>query len=108
MSEIAKLIERLRSGLDDLSPDEAMTLAADALARLTAERDALRAQVATLRDALDQIRGMADEGIDAPNAAYRWCERIEEVCCRGAAMEEYAQWGWTARAALRATEPKDG
>jgi len=70
-------------------------------AALAAERqraDKAAAERDGLRGALHQCAGMADEGMKAPNAAYRWCERIEEVCHAARPLPEYAQY---ARAALR-------
>ena len=59
-----------------------------------AENAKLRAEVERLRGVVAQCRGMADEGADAYLAAYRWCERIEEVCAAGEPLEEYEQWAW--------------
>ncbi len=42
---------------------------------------------------LRQIHGMAIKGCDAPTAADRWCERINEVMHLGAPVEEYEPWG---------------
>ena len=58
------------------------------------ENAKLRAEVERLRGVVAQCRGMADEGADAYLAAYRWCERIEEVCAAGEPLEEYEQWAW--------------
>jgi hypothetical protein len=55
------------------------------------ETGGLQAQVHRYQAALEQILGMAREGCDAPSAAYRWCERIEEVAIFGASAE-YAQY----------------
>tara|TARA_R110000851_G_scaffold13075_2_gene44920 strand:- start:1081 stop:1389 length:309 start_codon:yes stop_codon:yes gene_type:complete len=54
--------------------------------------DIPQARIAQLEAALAQCRGMAREGSDVPNAAYRWCERIEEVALARAPMAEYEKW----------------
>jgi hypothetical protein len=41
------------------------------------------------------VLGMANEGIDAPNAAYRWCERIDEVILNPSSAYEYEEFAWT-------------
>ncbi len=38
------------------------------------------------------IFGMANKGCEAPNAAYRWCERIDEVLHDPSAADQYEQW----------------
>jgi len=48
--------------------------------------------VVVQRVMLEQIYGMAREGCDAPSAAYRWCERIDEVFHVGEPSTEYAEW----------------
>lgn len=42
-----------------------------------------------LLEALRQIYGIAQEGISAPNAAYRWCARIDEIFWKGGPIPEY-------------------
>lgn len=44
-------------------------------------------------DLLRQVYGMANRGSDSPPAAYRWCERINEVMHAGPLPEfaEYAE-----------------
>jgi hypothetical protein len=46
---------------------------------LAALDDARDAEIKRLREALQTCREHAYEGGTAPNAAYRWCERIDEV-----------------------------
>ena len=41
---------------------------------------------------LQQIYALADQGIEAPTAAYRWCERIDEVFHAGGAIGEYDEY----------------
>ena len=41
---------------------------------------------------LEQVYGMANEGCGAPNAAYRWCERIDEVFHSADGLDEYADY----------------
>ena len=41
---------------------------------------------------LRQVYGMAREGCDSPGAAYRWCERIDEVLHAGEAMDDYTDY----------------
>jgi hypothetical protein len=41
---------------------------------------------------LKQIYGMAREGCLAPAAAYRWCERIDEVMHSGRGLVEYERY----------------
>jgi len=53
-------------------PDSTEYVRADAL-------DACNAEIARLREALETCRQHANEGCNAPNAADRWCERIDEV-----------------------------
>lgn len=48
--------------------------------------------VADLTLALRVIFGMSDKGCEAPNAAYRWCERIDEVFHDISAAEQYVDW----------------
>nr|RDS95620.1 hypothetical protein DWF04_06320 [Cereibacter sphaeroides f. sp. denitrificans] len=48
--------------------------------------------VAEAARVLQVIFGMANEGCDAPNAADRWCERINEVLHDPAAAAQYEQW----------------
>ena len=81
-------------GTEDIDGDETFGKAADALTEQAAEID-------RLREEMRQIRGMARHGCDAPNAAYRWCERIDEVILHGA-QGEYAEYSMPlpARAAL--------
>jgi len=43
-----------------------------------------------LEEMIRQMHGMAKKGCEAPNAAYRWCERIDEVAIKGP-RAEYAQ-----------------
>lgn len=43
------------------------------------------------RDWLDTVFGMAREGCDSPNAAYRWCERIDEIFFAPKTCDQYAQ-----------------
>ena len=50
--------------------------------------DARDALIAELVEALRESRKMAGEGCDAPNAAYRWCERIDDVCYAALAKAE--------------------
>lgn len=38
------------------------------------------------------IYGMAQKGTDAPNAAYRWCERIDEVMHDPNMADEYVEY----------------
>lgn len=52
---------------------------------------ALQTEVTRLQNMVAQMNGLANEGIDAPNAAYRWCERIDEVAHNGP-MDEYGQY----------------
>lgn len=42
--------------------------------------------------ALRVIFGMSGKGCEAPNAAYRWCERIDEVFFDLSAAEQYTDW----------------
>ena len=61
-------------------------------AREAAGRAVAEGYVLVSRALLEQIYGMAREGCDAPSAAYRWCERIDEVFHAGDPSQEYADW----------------
>ena len=52
-----------------------------------------RQAVHEVADAINQMRGMAREGCTAQNAAYRWCERIDQVGFDGpqAEYEDYSR-----------------
>ena len=67
--------------------DSLLQRTVEMMGALAAERDALRA-------ALAQCRGMADEGSAAWAAAFRWCERIEEVAAAEKPLPEYEEWAW--------------
>ena len=60
-------------------------------------------EIEQLRAMLRQIYGMAQEGCDAPNAAYRWCERIDEVLHAGRAVGEFHEF---ARDVPKATDAR--
>ena len=53
--------------------------------------DNIAAEIARLRRMVQQMHGLASQGIDAPNAAYRWCERIDEVAITGP-QDEYDEY----------------
>jgi hypothetical protein len=59
---------------------------------LRAEAERLRKDADNLRAILRQVYGMADKGSESPGAAYRWCERIDEVICLGRPLSEYVDW----------------
>jgi len=60
---------------------------------LTRIYDRKDAELKRLRHMVRQMAGMADKGTNAPNAAHRWCERIEEVALNGP-QDEYEEWAW--------------
>lgn len=62
----------------------------ESLTKIYADKDA---ELERLRHMVRQMRGMADQGTNAPNAAHRWCERIEEVAINGP-QDGYEQWAW--------------
>ena len=101
---MSDLINKLQE-LGQMAPDErARGMVANILANCSYAATALTEQAAEidrLREEMRQIRGMARHGCDAPNAAYRWCERIDEVILHGA-QGEYAEYSMPlpARAAL--------
>lgn len=83
---VKELIERLKAcanGVGDFKTDRGdyglCDDAADTLKALAESEAALRERVGELEAMCQQAFGMACEGIDAPNVAYRWCERIDEV-----------------------------
>lgn len=61
--------------------------------------------VAVPRAMLEQIYGMAREGCDAPSAAHRWCERIDELFHAARPSDEYADWSLGLPGAMSAAAP---
>jgi hypothetical protein len=54
---------------------------------------------------LRQVFGMAREGCKAPNAAYRWCERIDALFFTPNHREEYRSWELALPDAMHAARP---
>lgn len=58
------------------------------------------------REFLRQVYGMAAEGCEAPAAAYRWCERIDELFHAGAASDEYSDYARDLPEAIAAAQAR--
>jgi len=85
----AGLLEATKCPIDALQA-KALRKMADRLA--AAPTPAAGVNVSVSRELLEQIYGMAREGCEAPSAAYRWCERIDEVFHDGEPSPEYTEY----------------
>jgi hypothetical protein len=86
MLQYAELLERAsRADKAEAELAEAKQAALAAFREWLAENG----MVVVPRELLRQIYGMANEGCNVPNAAYRWCERIDEIMHAGGPLSEY-------------------